>query len=63
MTFDDWFEEFEGFSTRGERIMEMECVDALRATWEAATAEERKRVALIGLPVIDQSMLEVGKKC
>ena len=61
MTFDEWFEEFEGFSTRGERIMEMECVDALRATWDAATAEARKQSNLIGLPVLDPSLLEVGK--
>lgn len=61
MTFDDWFNEVEVFGTRGERIMEMSCMDALRATWDAATEEARKQPALIGLPVIDPEMLEVGK--
>lgn len=61
MTFDDWFNEVEVFSTRGERIMDMECMDALRATWDAATEEARKQPALIGLPVIDPELLEVGK--
>lgn len=61
MTFDDWFNEMEGFSMRGERIMEMSCMDALRATWEAATSEAKKTDCLIGLPVIDPKILEVGK--
>lgn len=61
MTFDEWFNEVEGFGTRGERIMDMECADALRATWDAATEEARKNPALIGLPVIDPSLLEAGQ--
>jgi len=43
MTFDEWFDEPEVFATRGERIMEMACMDALRATWDAASAVATKQ--------------------
>ena len=48
MTFDEWFEEPEAFATRGERIMDMPCIDALRATWDAAEkpAEQALRAIL-----------------
>lgn len=62
MTFDEWFSEREAFATRGERIMDMPCMDALRATWDAATAEAKKQPALIGLPVIDPDLLDTSKE-
>lgn len=61
MTFDEWFGEVEGFATRGERVLDMECIAALRAVWDAAIEEASKQRALIGLPVIDPQLLEVGK--
>ena len=35
-SFDQWFNEPEVFGTRGERIMDMESMQALRAVWDAA---------------------------